>query len=618
MSEPNTFQEEEFSTEFNGNTLLRIFSLLKPHWLIVVGFLIAVTAEAAIGLTMTYINALIIDEGIIARDIERLNELIGIYAILTTMLMGSVFAFIYLAGKLGQLVTYDLRKAMFNHLQNLSFSYYNKTPVGWIMSRVTSDSERIAELVSWGLLDLMWAIASILIALGFMATINWQLALVVVPLIPVLIWLALWFKKRILVEFRISRKTNSKITGNYNEMITGVRVIKALNREESTLREFGVLTREMHRSSYKAAWYSALFLPSVQILSAVFIGLVMIFGGIQVEAAAVTGMTIGGLNAFISYITVMLWPVQDMARVYASMQHAIASAERSFSLLDAKPDIVDKSTAYDPGTIIGDIVFEDVDFWYEPNQPVLKHFNLHVKAGETIALVGHTGSGKSSLVNLVCRFYEPVGGRITFNGVDYTDLTLHAIHSRIGMVLQTPHLFSGTVYENIRYGRLDATEEDVMHAAKMAGAHDFIMAFENGYQELVGEGGSMLSVGQKQLISISRAILSQPELFVMDEATSSVDTLTEELIQQAMERVMRGRTSFIIAHRLSTIKNADRIIVLDNGQIIEMGTHKELLAQKGHYYTLYTKQFRKEREAMYSNTVENDEQTKDQKQRLAS
>jgi ATP-binding cassette subfamily B protein len=599
MSEYNTFEEEEFASQFNGGTLMRIFGLLKPHRVMVMGFVFAIIAEAALGLTLTYLMSRIIDDGIVARDLNALNGFMGQYAIVAAALSFVVFVFIYLTGKLGQQVTYDLRKSMFNHLQNLSFSYYNKTPVGWIMSRVTSDSERIAELVSWGLLDLMWAISSIIIALGFMLTINWQLALIVVPLVPVLIWIALWFKKKILVEFRISRKTNSKITGNYNEMITGVRVIKALNREETSLQEFGTLTREMYRSSYRAAWYSALFLPAVQILSAVFIALVMLFGGIQVEGSIVGGLTIGGLNAFISYITVMLWPVQDMARVYASMQHAIASAERSFSLLDAKPDIVDRPDAYDPGSIVGDIVFEDVDFWYNSEQPVLKKFNLTVKAGETIALVGHTGSGKSTLVNLVCRFYEPVGGRITFNGEDYKDLTLHAIHSRIGMVLQTPHLFSGTIAENIRYGRLDASDEDIIEAAKMAGAHDFISAFENGYDEKVGEGGSMLSVGQKQLLSIARAILSQPELFVMDEATSSVDTLTEELIQQAMENAMQGRTSFVIAHRLSTIKNADRIIVLENGKIIEMGTHAELLAQGGHYYTLYTKQFRREREEHY-------------------
>jgi len=601
MAEINTFEEEEFSNEFNGDILKRIFGLLLPHKVMVFGYMFAIAVEAGFSAVLTLLTARIIDEGILARDLDRINELMGLYALTTFALALSVFTFIYFTGKLGQIVTYDLRKDMFNHLQDLSFKYYNKTPVGWIMSRVTSDSERISELVSWGLLDLTWAVMSIVIAVGFMLTFNWQLTLVVVPLVPILVYMALWFKKRILVEFRISRKTNSKITGNYNEMITGVKVIKALNREESTMQEFGVLTREMYRSSYKAAWYSALFLPATQIMSAVFIAMVMFFGGLQVDSTAVVGagLTIGGLNAFITYITMMLWPVQDLARVYASMQNAIASAERSFSLLDAQPDIVNKADAINPDSIAGDIEFKNVDFWYEEGQPILENFNLHIKAGETIALVGHTGSGKSTLVNLAARFYEPVNGSITYNGMDYRDMTIDAIHSRLGMVLQTPHLFSGTIKENIQYGRLDATDEEIIEAAKISGAHEFISTFDKAYDELVGEGGSLLSVGQKQLISIARAILSKPELFIMDEATSSVDTLTEGLIQQAMDLVMQDCTSFVIAHRLSTIKNADRIIVLENGKIIEMGTHSELLAQRGHYYTLYTKQFRQEAEEEY-------------------
>jgi ATP-binding cassette subfamily B protein len=295
----------------------------------------------------------------------------------------------------------------------------------------------------------------------------------------------------------------------------------------------------------------------------------------------------------------MLWPVQEMARVYAEMQHAIASAERVFSLIDAVPDVVDKPGALDPGTIRGDIVFDSVDFWYEPENPVLTGFNLHIRRGETIALVGPTGGGKTTLVNLVCRFYEPRHGTICIGGRDYQDLSLHAIQSRIGVVLQTPHLFSGTIRENIRYGKLDASEEEIEHAARLAGAHDFICTLEDGYDEQVGEGGDLLSVGQKQLISLARAILAQPEIFIMDEATSSVDTLTEDLIQRGMQTLMQDRTSFIIAHRLSTIKRADRILVIEDGRIAEMGSHAELLRLRGHYYRLYTQQFRQQAEQEY-------------------
>ncbi|NDJ61896.1 MAG: ABC transporter ATP-binding protein, partial [Chloroflexi bacterium] len=356
------------------------------------------------------------------------------------------------------------------------------------------------------------------------------------------------------------------------------------------------LTQDMYRASYRAAWYSALFLPSVQLISAFAVGGVALYGGAQVEAG---GITIGGIQAFVTYITFMMWPIQDMARVYASMQHAIASAERTFSLLDTEPEIVNREGAVDLGTITGDIEFDHVTFYYDENKPVLTDFNLKVKRGEMIALVGATGSGKSTIVNLLCRFYEPKAGVIRFSGRDYTELTLDALQSRIGVVLQTPHLFSGTIRENIRYGRLDATDAEVERAAQLAGADSFISDLENGYDEEVGEGGVLLSVGQKQLISLARAILAQPELLVMDEATSSVDTLTEDLIQRGMEHLLEGRTSFVIAHRLSTIKRASRILVIEKGRIIEAGTHTELLRERGHYYELYTKQFRQEAEREY-------------------
>jgi ATP-binding cassette subfamily B protein len=429
-----------------------------------------------------------------------------------------------------------------------------------------------------------------------MLIINWRLALIVFVAIPVLVVVAAQFKKRIIVQYRLVRKINSKITGAYNENITGVRVVKALGREEQNLEEFGALSSEMYRAGYRAAWLSALFLPVVQLISAVAIGSIVFFGGLQAEYGA---MTVGGIQAFISYVTFMLWPVQDLARVYAEMQHAIASAERVFSLIDAEPEVTDWPDAIDPGTIRGDIEFDHVGFYYEEGKPVLEDFTLAVKRGETIALVGPTGGGKSTIVNLLCRFYEPTSGMVRIGGRDYTGLSLHAIQSRIGMVLQTPHLFSGTVRENIRYGRLDAMDEEIEGAARLAGAHDFIVTLDGGYETEVGEGGNLLSVGQKQLISLARAILAQPEIFIMDEATSSVDTLTEALIQQGMEALMQDRTSFVIAHRLSTIKRADRILVIEKGKISEMGSHAELMRARGHYYQLYTRQFRHELEVEY-------------------
>jgi ATP-binding cassette subfamily B protein len=600
---PSDFYEEEnFSGELTGGVLRRIINLMKPHWQWVTGFIITIVIVSMLDAYFTFLSKRIIDEGILQSNLEALVSILTQYALLIVVQSAGIFAFVYLAGVLGERIRYDLRQMLFNHLQSLSLSYYSRTPVGWIMSRVTNDTERVAELVTWGLIDSTWGAVNILTTLGFMFAINWQLALIVLAIIPVLLYAAVQFRKRILKQFRKVRRINSKITASYNENITGVRVVKALGREGANLNEFKLETSEMYESGFRAAWLSALFLPIVQIISAFAIGGIIWYSGIQIEFE---GITIGGIQAFLSYMTFMMWPIQDLARVFAEMQRSLASAERIFTLADTLPEIKNKPNAIDPGTIRGDITFEHVSFWYEDEMPVIKDLNLEIKRGEMIALVGSTGGGKTTIVNLLCRFYEPKRGRILIGSQDYTDLSLEGIQSRIGVVLQTPHLFSGTIRENIAYGRLKATQEEIERAAKLTGAHKFITQFEKGYDEQVGEGGVLLSVGQKQLISLARAVLSDPEVFIMDEATSSVDTLTEALIQQGMEAIMKDRTSFVIAHRLSTIKRADRILVIEDGQIAESGTHAELLKMKGKYFKLYTQQFRLEREDAYNIFKEN-------------
>ena len=401
------FEEEEFSTQFNGRTVLRILSQARLHWPWLVGFLLTIALVSALDSYFTFLSKRIVDEGILGGDRAALTQIVVTYGLLIIVHAAGVLGFIFLTGILGERVQYDLRQKMFSHLQDLSFSYFDRTPVGWIMSRVTSDSRRIAELVTWGLLDVTWGMMNIVTAVYFMLIINWKLALIVMAVIPVLVVVAAQFKKKIIVEFRKVRKINSKITGAYNENITGVRVVKALCREEENLREFGELSGEMYRASYRAAWLSALFLPMVQFISAVAVGGIVWYGGLQAQLG---GMTIGGIHAFISYVTFMLWPIQDLARVYAEMQHAVASAERVFSLIDALPEVTDQPGAVDPGTIRGDIKFDGVDFWYESDKPVLIDFYLEVKRGETIALVGPTGGGKTTIVNLLSRFYEPRRG----------------------------------------------------------------------------------------------------------------------------------------------------------------------------------------------------------------
>jgi ATP-binding cassette subfamily B protein len=590
------FEEEEFSTQFNGKTILRILGQARPHWKWVVGFLVAIVFFSFIDAYFTFLSKRIIDAGILGGNPSALIQTATIYGALILFQSLVVFSFIFLAGVLGERIRYDLRRTIFNHLQDLSLSYYSRTPVGWMMSRVTSDTDRVADLVTWGLVDITWSSLSLISSLGFMLIINWKLALIVLGLIPILAWTATQFQRRILAEYRKVRKFNSKITGAFNENFTGVRVVKALAREEANAAEFDLLAQDMFRSSYRAAWLSALFLPSVQIISALALGSIAWYGGWQAQIGA---MTIGGIQAFVSYVTFMMWPISDMARVFAEMQNSVASAERMYSLIDANPEVIDRPDAIDPGSLQGDIQFDHVDFYYEEDKPVLTDFNLYVQRGETIALVGPTGGGKTTIVNLLCRFYEPKRGDIRIAGKNYLDFSLQSIQSRIGVVLQTPHLFSGSVRDNIRYGRLDASDEDIQQAAQLAGAHDFITTLPKGYDEPVGEGGNLLSTGQKQLISLARAVLARPEIFIMDEATSSVDTLTESLIQRGMETLMQGRTSFIIAHRLSTIKRANRILVITDGRIVEMGSHADLLRLRGHYYRLYTRQFRHEMSQEY-------------------
>ena len=595
------YDENELDDDVHITTgvMKRLLSVVKPHWESLALGLFGIIFVSFLDAYFNIIDKNIIDQGILMGDKSALIRLLATYMVVLLLSSAGFFMFVYSASMMGEKLRFELRMKLFKHLQKLSLSYFSKTPLGWIMSRVTSDTDRMGELLSWGIIDVSWAITNIIFAAVFMFSINARLALIVVLSLPIMIFIAFKFRVKIYHHYRLSRKANSKMTAALNENITGVRVVKALRREDRNLADFKVLSHNMYSNSYRAAFLSAIFLPTIQTISALSLAVVMWRGGMMINDPVLGNLTVGGLQAFISYIMMILWPVQDLARVYAEMQNAVASSERVFGLLDKQPEIQDKAVTTPVESLVGEVVFDNVCFHYEDDEPVIRNLSFSIPAGQNVALVGPTGGGKTTIVNLLCRFYEPTSGTISIAGHNYLDYAQQDIQSRVGVVLQTPHLFSGTVRENLRYGRLSATDEEIEAVAKLAGAHDFIEKFEHGYEQNVGEGGNLLSVGQKQLISIARALLADPDFFVMDEATSSVDTITESLIQQGMHQLMEGRTSFIIAHRLSTIRNADQIFVIDRGQIAERGTHEALMKLKGQYYNLYTQQFRQDLESKY-------------------
>ncbi len=515
---------------------------------------------------------------------------------LTVSICAFIWGFIACAGKIRTHVSHDIRADAFARLQQLSFSFYDTKPVGWLMTRLTSDCQRLSNILAWGVMDFIWGTTLMLGISLVMLIYNWRLALAVLSVVPFLFVVSVYFRKRILKTSRLVRKTNSRITAVYNEGIMGVRTSKVFVRQQENLNDFDQLADQMRRCSIRNAILSAVYLPIVLTLGSVAIAFALAMGGHQV---LVGGIAIGHILMFMYYAQLFFAPIQDLSAWFAELQMAQASAERVLSLVESVPEVQDREdvirrlreTGSDGHSDrLGKIVFEEVGFRYRSGPQIIEGFNLTVDAGETVALVGATGGGKSTLVNLLCRFYEPTEGRILIDGVDYRDRSLRWLQSKLGIVLQQPHLFSGTIGENIRYGNLEATQQQIEASAELAGAHGFISALEHGYDTEVGEGGNQLSLGQKQLVSFARAVLKQPQLVVMDEATSSVDTETEKRIQAGLARVLQGRTSFVIAHRLSTIRAADRILVIEKGRTLEEGTHRELIRQGGHYHDLYTEQ----------------------------
>lgn len=608
----SVLQEKNYTSKFDFGLWKRLARFLLPYWKVSLGLVGVMLCVGVVDVIFPLMNKYAIDTIIASGDIAALPAFALKYAALVVFQAINVYLLIAIAGKIEMSLNYDIRKTAFERLQELDFTYYDKTAVGWIMTRMTSDNSRLADIIAWGLVDVTWSSVMMVGSVAMMMVMNWKLALVALAVVPPLAIVSMYFQKKILKVQRDVRKTNSRISGAFNEGIMGAKTTKTLVREDENLREFNELTGEMRRVSIKAATFSALYMPIVFFLGSVGTALALWYGGYGVLHNVIT---LGTLAAFIAYTVQFFEPITNLAGLFAEMQSAQAAGERIMSLIDTVPTIKDSDEViaaygkdFDPADgklppMKGNIEFRNVSFQYKEGVKVLENFTLNIRAGEKIALVGETGSGKSTIVNLACRFYEPTEGDILIDGADYRSRPLAWLHANLGYVLQAPHLFSGSIRDNIRYGRLNATDEEIERAAKLVNAHEFIMQLEKGYDTEVGEGGNMLSTGQKQLISFARALLAEPRIFVLDEATSSVDTETEQLIQQAIHTALEGRTSFIIAHRLSTIRSADRILVIKNGMVIESGTHHELLNMKGYYYRLYTNQFMEEEETRLLNAT---------------
>jgi ATP-binding cassette subfamily B protein len=613
MAQDHALEEEVFTGKIDYALWRKILTFARPYkkhllFLATFGGLVGV-----FDMSFPLINGAIVDA---LRAHEKtgadphIGRYLALYLVLIFSFAATIYTFIIVAGKITVGVSHDIRRSAFAKLQDLPFSFYDRKAVGWLMARLTSDCNSLSRVMGWALLDICWGTIVITLVTIAMFILNWRVAIIVLLILPPLAMVCRYFKVRLLISNRALRKANSQTTAAFNEGIVGVRTTKSMVREERNLEEFSHLAEQMYTHARNSGLYEAMFWPILLSIVSVGIGLALWRGGVEVTAF---GLTIGKLVTFIQFASFLQHPAQEVAHAITQIQGAQASAERVQGLLDTDPEIIDtpdvleainRHAAQGNGELAIDghsktietIEFRDVGFAYKAGQTVLRNFNLTVRAGETIALVGPTGGGKTTIVGLACRFYEPTSGQVLINGIDYRKRSLKWLQSNLGMVLQQPHLFSGTVRENIRYGRLAATNEQIEQAAVMTNAHDFIMALDKGYDTQVGEGGNKLSTGQKQLIALARAIISDPQIFVMDEATSSVDTHTERAIQAAVERVLDNRISFVIAHRLSTIKSADRILVIFDGQIVEEGTHHQLLATRGRYYELYTNQFTHEQE----------------------
>ncbi|MBS7606853.1 ABC transporter ATP-binding protein [Candidatus Bathyarchaeota archaeon] len=589
--------------------LLRLLKYITPYKREVTLTLIAIIASSISNMISPYI----LGREIIAKYILR-ADLAGLQIVILVFLGFLVLGWIanmvrtYLVGKIGENMLFQMRSELFNHLQTLSFSFFDRWNIGDIVSRVTNDTDSIGEAFTEGVIHVLSDIMSLTLVIGMMLAVNVQLTLASMVTIPLLIVSTLIFQSKFRTVFRVTREKISQVTSKLEESLSGIREIKSFNKERDFIEDFQKVNLETMQANIRAAKIQGAFFPTVQVIQAIGSGIVMIYGGILAFNGALGSIedAVGTLVTFLLYVQTFFRPIQELTNFYAIIQSALAAAERIFELLDIQPEVKDSENAIEMPPIKGEITFENVTFGYDPNHPVVNNISFKINPKETIALVGPTGAGKSTIVKLLCRFYDPQQGSIKIDGYDIRMFTQKSLRKQMGIILQETLLFSGTIKDNIRYGKPDATDEEVINAAKAVGAHEFIMNLPNGYETKVGEKGLGLSFGQKQLIAFARAILKDPAILIMDEATSSIDPYTDLLIRKAMRTLLKDRTAIIIAHRLSTVRDADRILVINNGRIVEEGSHEELIKRKGLYYRLYQMQF-KDVESLSKPVIGNEE-----------
>ncbi len=592
--------DEELEQEehhYNNHPWRKVFKTVFKHKGPAIGLIVSVVFLAVLDTLYPFLNKYALDNYFGENpSFDNVYVFMALYIGVAILYGFTIFSFIFFAGKVEVNTSYELRREAYLNLQKLPFSYFDRTAQGWIMARLTSDSRKLSEIISWGLVDLLWGVLTMFGILGILMVLNIQLALIILIILPIILAITIFINSKILKAYRNARKENSKITAAMNEGFMGAKATKSLVIEDSNNVEFTNKSFKYRRASLRAVALSALFGPIVFITCYFAVGSTIYVG-------TVLAINVPLLYIFVDYTIKFFDPVMNISSILGEFKQAQASAERIIALTEEKPEIFDTpeviekyGTIFEPKfenfePLVGDVEFKNVTFKYNNGEEVLKDFNLKIKAGSSVALVGHTGSGKSTLVNLICRFYEPTSGNIFIDGKDYKDRSITWLHSNLGYVLQTPQLFTGTILENVKYGKLDATDEECIAALKLVSADEFIEKLDDKYNTNVGEGGGKLSLGQKQLISFARAIVNDPKILILDEATSSIDTETETKIQNAIDISMKGRTTFMIAHRLSTVVNADVILVMKDGKVVESGNHHDLLNMRGYYFELYKNQF---------------------------